>query len=79
MSFSQSIWDYSNWKNLDRAELVAFQADANHGFAKQNLIIRTVNAYFSVLESKDDLEFAEAENAQSSVNLSKPNNDLRWD
>ena len=61
LSFSQSIWDYSNWKNLDRAELVASQADANYGFAKQDLIIRTVNAYFTVLQAQDDLEFAEAE------------------
>ena len=61
VSFSQSIWDYSNWKNLDRAELVASQADANYGFAKQDLIVRTVTAYFNVLQAKDDLEFAEAE------------------
>lgn len=61
VSFSQSIWDYSNWKNLDRAELVASQADANYGAAKQDLIIRTVNTYFNVLQAKDDLEFAEAE------------------
>lgn len=61
VSFSQSIWDYSNWRNLDRAELVATQADANYGVAKQDLIIRTVSAYFNVLQDKDDLEFAEAE------------------
>lgn len=61
VSFNQSIWDYSNWKNLDRAELVATQADANYGFAKQDLIIRTVTAYFNVLQAQDDLEFAKAE------------------
>lgn len=61
LSFSQSVWDYSNWKNLDRAELVASQADANYGFAKQDLIVRTVNSYFNVLQALDDLEFAEAE------------------
>lgn len=61
VSFSQSVWDYSNWKNLDRAELIASQADANYGVAKQDLIIRTVNTYFNVLQAKDDLEFAEAE------------------
>ncbi|BDX05243.1 outer membrane channel protein TolC [Planctobacterium marinum] len=59
--FSQSVWDYSNWKNLDRAELQASQADANYGFAKQDLIVRTVTAYFNVLQAQDDLEFAKAE------------------
>lgn len=61
VSFSQSVWDYSNWKNLERAELIASQADANYGFAKQDLIVRTVTAYFDVLQAQDDLEFAKAE------------------
>ncbi|MCC2604919.1 outer membrane channel protein TolC [Planctobacterium marinum] len=61
VNFTQSIWDYSNWKNLDRAELVASRADANYGFAKQDLIVRTVTAYFNVLQAQDDLEFAKAE------------------
>ena len=61
VNFQQTIWDYSNWKNLDRAELVASQADANYGFAKQDLIIRTVTAYFNVLRARDDLAFAQAE------------------
>lgn len=61
ITVNQSIWEYENWKNLDRAELQASQADANYGFAKQDLIVRTVTAYFNVLQAQDDLEFAKAE------------------
>lgn len=57
----QSLFDWSNWKNLDRAEKVATQADANYGLAKQDLILRTVNAYFDVLQAQDDLAFSQAE------------------
>lgn len=57
----QSIWDATNWTRLDRAELVASQADANFALAKQDLILRTVSAYFNVLTAQDDLAFARAE------------------
>ena len=61
LSLSQSIYSPAIWAGLDRAELVASQAEANYGAAKQTLIIRTVQAYFDVLQAKDDLEFAQAE------------------
>lgn len=61
ITLSQSIYDASNWAGLDKAELTATQADARYSLAKQNLILRTVNAYFDVLQAKDDLEFAQAE------------------
>ncbi len=58
---SQSIYDQSNWIALDRAELLASQADTRYALAMQNLIVRTVNSYFSILRAQDDLEFAKAE------------------
>ena len=61
ITLSQSIHDASHWAGLDKAELTATQADARYSLAKQNLILRTVNAYFDVLQAKDDLEFAQAE------------------
>ncbi|XOV80689.1 MAG: outer membrane channel protein TolC [Aestuariibacter sp.] len=61
LELRQSIFDWSNWKNMGRAELVASQADANYGLAKQDLILRTVNAYFDVLQAQDDLAFSQAE------------------
>ncbi|WP_026376364.1 outer membrane channel protein TolC [Aestuariibacter salexigens] len=61
LSLRQSIWSAANWSGYDRAELVANQADAAYGQAKQNLILRVTQAYFDVLRAKDDLEFAQAE------------------
>lgn len=61
LSLSQSIYSAANWAGLDRAELVASQADASYALAKQNLILRTVTAYFAVLRSQDDLAFARSE------------------
>lgn len=61
VSFRQSIYDHSNWRNLERAELVASQSDATYGNTKQTLITRTSQAYFDILQAKDDLEFALAE------------------
>lgn len=61
LNLRQSVWNASNWAGLDRAELVASRADSRYALAKQNLILRTVKAYFSVLQAKDDLAFAQAE------------------
>lgn len=61
VNLQQSIYDYSNWKGYDKAELAATQADATFGLTKQNLIIRTSRAYFDILQAQDDLEFAQAE------------------
>lgn len=61
LTLSQSIYNHSNWIALDRAELVASQADTTYGQAMQNLIVRTVSAYFATLQAQDDLAFAGAE------------------
>lgn len=61
LSLQQSIFNMSNWNSLDRAELVATQADASYALTKQNLLLRTVSAYLGVLQARDDLTFARAE------------------
>lgn len=61
IDLTQSIYSAANWAGLDRAELTASQAEASYGATKQNLILRTVQAYFDVLQAKDDLDFARAE------------------
>ena len=61
LNLSQTLYDRSVWVALDRAELVASQADENLALAMQNLILRTVSAYFDTLQAQDDLEFASAE------------------
>ncbi|MFT6899536.1 MAG: outer membrane protein [Paraglaciecola sp.] len=61
LTASQSIYDRSLWVGLDRAELIASQADTVLASDMQQLILRTVSAYFDTLQAKDDLEFARAE------------------
>ncbi|MFT4993438.1 MAG: outer membrane protein [Paraglaciecola sp.] len=61
LNLSQTLYDRSVWVGLDRAELIASQADENLALAMQNLILRTVSAYFDTLQAQDDLEFASAE------------------
>lgn len=61
LNISQSIYDRSLWVGLDRAEMIASQADAVLANDMQQLILRTVSAYFDTLQAKDDLQFAQAE------------------
>jgi outer membrane protein len=61
VSLNQSIYDHSVWVAVDRAELVASRADITYANTMQDLIVRTVSAYFNTLQAQDDLEFAQAE------------------
>jgi outer membrane protein len=60
-SLSQSIFDWTNWKNLNTAEKLALQSQAILDAEMQGLIVRVSQAYFNVLKAVDDLGFAEAE------------------
>ncbi len=61
VALQQSLFDWSNWKNLDTAEKRALQSQTNLDAATQALIVRVSQAYFNVLKAVDDLGFAEAE------------------
>ncbi len=61
IDLNMSLYDHSNWLNMDRAELVAQQSDASLAAALQDLMTRTVNAYLSVLREQDSVEFVKAE------------------
>ncbi|AWL11078.1 Outer membrane protein TolC [Saliniradius amylolyticus] len=56
-----SIYDHSNWVELDRAEKVARQSDTQYASTVQDLILRTTTAYLNVLKAMDNLEFVQAE------------------
>lgn len=60
LSLQQSIWRHSNFLQSSIAEKNATSADLAYNNAKQELIVRTSKAYFSVLEAKDLLEFSQA-------------------
>lgn len=63
LDFGMSLYKHDNWLRLDNAKKSAHQADLSYQAAKQDLITRVTEAYFNVLQAKDDLEFAEAEKA----------------
>ena len=60
LGLSQSIYRRSNWINSDITEKQATQTDVNYNYEKQSLIVRTADAYFSVLSAKDTLEYSNA-------------------
>ena len=61
LNLSLSIYNRQNWVALSRAEKVAQQSDTSYALAKQDLIVRTTNAYLAILRAKDGLTFVQAE------------------
>ena len=61
ISLSMSLYDHANWLGLDRAEKVAEQSDAQLAASMQDVIVRTVTAYFDVLRARDNVEFVGSE------------------
>jgi outer membrane protein len=57
----QSLFDWSNWQGLDRAEKIALQSQTIYDAEVQALIVRVTDAYFSVLKARDNLTFVAAE------------------
>ncbi len=60
ISLQQAIWRHSNFINTTIAEKFATSADLALNDTKQNLILRAATAYFGVLEARDALKFAKA-------------------
>ncbi|WP_372761022.1 outer membrane channel protein TolC [Pseudoalteromonas sp.] len=61
VSLSQTLFNLAAWNNLAIADKQALQASAQYDFAKQDLIVRVADGYFSVLSAIDNLEFVKAE------------------
>ncbi|WP_428355166.1 TolC family outer membrane protein [Methyloprofundus sp.] len=57
----QPIFHYDMWVQLSQSEKQIAQANASYLAEQQNLMLKTTNAYFSVLAAQDDLTFALAE------------------
>lgn len=57
----QSLFNWSNWQNLSRAEKVALQSQTIYDVEVQDLIVRVTTAYFNVLRASDNLTFVAAE------------------
>jgi outer membrane protein len=61
INLRQSIYNHGHWQRLKQANASAAQAEADYNAARQELILRVAQAYFTVLAAIDNLEFAEAE------------------
>ncbi len=61
VDLNQSIFDNQNYVNYRISNFQISKAEAQLSAAQQDLIIRTADAYFSVLSAMDTLEFAKAQ------------------
>ena len=61
IQLQMSLYDHANWLGLDRSEKVAEQSDAQLAASMQDVIVRTVTAYFDVLRARDNVEFVGSE------------------
>jgi outer membrane protein len=57
----QTLFSWSEFAGVDRAQAQVAQAEAQFAVAEQDLIIRAAQAYFDVLIARDELRFARAE------------------
>ncbi len=57
----QVLFDRSSWLRASQADIQIAQAEAQIIAERQNLIVRTAEAYFGVLAAEDNLRFAQAE------------------
>lgn len=61
LSLRQTLFDWSEFSGLDRADAQVAQAESQFAVAEQELITRVAQAYFDVLGARDTLRFARAE------------------
>lgn len=61
LRMTQPIYHHDYWVALSQADSIIAQSEAEYQAEFQNLVVRTVRAYFVVLAQKDFLEFATAE------------------
>lgn len=60
LTLTQSVFDFGKWANIWQAQAQAKAAEVTFFAAAENLIKRTANAYFDVLQANDILSYAKA-------------------
>ena len=58
---TQPLFRWQNWVAYNQSELAVAQAEAQFGLARQDLIVRSAQAYFDVLLAQDVLATAKAQ------------------
>ena len=66
LTLNQPVFYYQQWIQLSTAAAKVKQANATYAAAEQDLIVRTVEAYFNVLKARDTLHFSQAKKSQLS-------------
>ncbi|MBU1926574.1 MAG: TolC family outer membrane protein [Gammaproteobacteria bacterium] len=61
LSLTQSVFNFANWQKLASAKETVKAAQATYNAAAQDLMIRTSQAYFDVLQAKEVLRYTGAE------------------
>lgn len=61
LKMNQPIYHHDYWIQLGQADSLIAQSEADYHAQFQDLVVRTIKAYFHVLVQKDVLEFASAE------------------
>lgn len=61
LSATQPVFNYQSWMQFNQAKDTVKSAEASYNSAVQNLMVRVANAYFSVLQAKDNLRFTQAQ------------------
>lgn len=57
---TQSVFDFANWASVWGAQALVKQAEATFASATIDLMLRTANAYFAVLNANDTLRYTQA-------------------
>ncbi|WP_251359216.1 TolC family outer membrane protein [Kangiella sp. TOML190] len=61
VQLNQSLFNWGNWVALDQAELRVRASELTHGANLQDLMSRSVQAYFNVLSAEENLTTTQAE------------------
>lgn len=61
INLTQPVFNWAHWVQLDQADNKIAQAEAQTQAKQQNLMTRTVAAYFNILAAEDNLAFVNAE------------------
>lgn len=60
VTLTQTLFNWDQWANLQRADAQVAQAEADYQAAQQDLIQRTAQRYFDVLAARDTVDSAQA-------------------
>lgn len=60
INLEQSLYNSANWINLDLAAKNATLSDVSYVLEHQNLVLRTIQTYFNVLQAEDSLIYSQA-------------------